>query len=115
MCYWTRGRLYMNMGSASWRMWKIGTKRIVNIYNGPAGFPPRNQDEVRNAELPANLGKAYQAEIPRLERLKQAMPDWVYADFEICPLEPEREGASQAVCIESAKNIFFDGSKRGYR
>jgi hypothetical protein len=115
MCYWTRGRLQVSMGAGSWKMWKVGTKRIVTVFNGPSGFPARMQDEVRNAEFPANLEKAYQAEIPRLERLKQAVPDLVYADFEICPLEPEREGASQAVCIESAKNIFFDGSKRIYQ
>ena len=115
MCYWTRGRLFMNMSSASFRMWKVGTKRIVDIYNGPSSFPPRTDDDVHNPELPANLERAYRAEIPRLERLKQAIPDWVYADFEICPLEPEKPGASQAVCIESAKNIFFEGSKRLYQ
>ena len=115
MCYWTRGRLYPTTGSGAWKMWRVGTKRIVTIFNGPSGFPPRNQEEVWNPEFPANLERAYRAEVPRLERLKQFMPDWAYAVFEICPLEPEIPGASQAVCIEGAKNIFFDGSKRAYR
>jgi hypothetical protein len=95
-------------------MWKVGTKRIVTIFNGPSRFPPRTQEEVRNPEFPPNLERAYRAEVPRLERLQQAVPDVVYGDFEICPLEPEKPGASQAVCIESAKNIFFEGSKRIY-
>ena len=29
----------------------------------------------------------------------------IYADFEVCPLEPEETGAMQAACIESARNI----------
>jgi hypothetical protein len=95
-------------------MWKVGTKRIVWVVNGPSKFPPRTQEEVQDPEFPANLDRAYKAEIPRLERLKQFMFDPAYADFEICPLEPDTPGASQAVCIESAKNIFFDGSKKLY-
>jgi hypothetical protein len=96
-------------------MWRVGTKRIVTIFNGPAGFPPHPQDELQNVEFPANLERAYQAEVPRLQRLNKFMPDPAYADFEICPLEPDRPGDSQAVCIESAKNIFFDSSKRMYQ
>jgi hypothetical protein len=32
----------------------------------------------------------------------------VYADFEVCPLEPERSGWMQAACIETAKNVFVE-------
>jgi hypothetical protein len=32
----------------------------------------------------------------------------IFADFEVCPLEPERPGAMQAVCNESAKNIVVE-------
>ncbi len=115
VCYWTRGRLQRTTGSGAWKMWKVGTKREVTIFNGPSRFPPRDQDEVQNPEFPANLEKAYRAEVPRLQRLNQFMFDPAYADSEICPLEPEREGASQAVCIEAARIIFFDGSKRRYQ
>jgi hypothetical protein len=115
MCYWTRGRLQVTEGAGAWRMWKVGTKRIVDIYSGPSIFPPRTQEEVRDPEFPANLERAYRAELPRIERLQQATPDVVYADFEICPLEKETPGASQAVCIETAKNMFFDGSRHIYK
>jgi hypothetical protein len=114
MCYWTRGRLQVTEGAGAWRMWKVGTKRIVDVYNGPSKFPPRTQEEVQDPEFPSNLEKAYRTEVPRLERLHRATPEPVYADFEICPLEPEKPGASQAVCIESAKNMFFDESKHLY-
>lgn len=114
MCYWTRGRLQVTEGAGAWRMWKVGTKRIVDVYNGPSKFPPRTQEEVQDPEFPPNLEKAYRTEVPRLERLHRATPEPVYADFEICPLDPEKPGTSQAVCIESAKNMFFDESKHLY-
>jgi hypothetical protein len=96
-------------------MWKVGTNRIVTIFNGPSRFPPRDQEEVQNPEFPDNLERAYAAESPRLQKLNQFMFDPAYGDFEICPLEPDKPGVSQAVCIESVKNIFFDGSKRLYQ
>ncbi len=43
-------------------------------------------------------------------RLK-AGPVWlntIYADFEVCPLEPEKPEAMQAACIESAKKIVIE-------
>jgi hypothetical protein len=57
-------------------------------------------------EFPANLyHTAWRAMAPN-----QIWPD-VYADFEVCPLEPEKPGAMQAACIESAKNLFVDKLK----
>jgi hypothetical protein len=88
-------------------MWKIGTHRIVAIFNGPSDFPPPVNENLNEPEFPANLDRIYQATIPRKERLKEAFPDVAFGDFEICPLEPERKGWMQAVCIESAKNIFL--------
>jgi hypothetical protein len=68
-------------------------------------------DDVFNPELPAELQRAYEADNRRLKRetgIMWAVPPPVFADFEICPLEPERKGEMQAVCIESAKNIFIE-------
>jgi len=36
------------------------------------------------------------------------MPHRIFANFEVCPLEPEKPGAMQAACIESAKNIVVE-------
>jgi hypothetical protein len=115
MCYWTRGRLRVTLAQGKWRMWKVGTKRILVIFSGSKSLLPDTTDSTIAAEFPANLQRAYQAEVPRLDPLARVTPDDVYADFEVCPLEPERAGWEQAACIESAKNIFFDGSKHGYR
>ena len=109
MCYWARGRLALYNGNPGWRIWKIGTKRILGIYSGPDSerIDPLDNE---HPELPANLDRAYEAEYQRKIKAKEPdaeWPDTVFADFEVCPLEPEHPGWMQSVCIESAKNIFL--------
>lgn len=110
LCYWAHGRLTAGSGDPSYRIWKIGTRRILGVFNGPSHYPPRKEEDVESPELPAELNRAYQADNRRLKRatgIMWAVPPPAFADFEICPLEPERRGWMQSVCIESAKNIFI--------
>jgi len=113
MCYWTHGRLSVYNGNPSFRIWKIGTHRLLGVFNGPSHFPPRIpsfDDDVFNPELPAELYGAYEADNRRLKReigIMWAIPPPVFADFEVCPLEPEHKGWMQGACIESVKNIFI--------
>lgn len=103
-CYWTHGRLNFYNGAPSYRVWKIGTKRILGVYSGPGRYPPPTDQDSQLPEFPAEIDKVFRP------------PDnTVYADFEICPLEPERKGEMQAVCIEGAKNIVVDGPKPSTR
>jgi hypothetical protein len=74
---------------------RLGTKRLLGIYSGP-GVDKYGLDN-ENPELPANVRR----------KLKPG-ENWIFADFEVCPLEPEKPGAMQAVCIESAKNIVVE-------
>lgn len=106
MCYWTHGRLSAYNGNPTYRIWKIGTRRVLGVFNGPSHFPPRiasYDDDVFNPEFPTTLDSANKVSH---NRWKWGWPPDVFADFEVCPLEPERENEMQAVCIESAKNIF---------
>ena len=91
-CYWTHGRLSLYNGTPSFRLWKVGTHRLLGIYSGVGA----EKDELDNEHprLPDNLDAIF---IP--------MENRVYGDFEVCPLEPEVKGAMQAACIESAKNL----------
>jgi hypothetical protein len=95
-CYWTHGRLVNYNGTPTLRLWKIGTKRILAIHSGP-GYKRGDDEENSNPEVPTNVDRAFKTDLTR-----------VYADFEICPLEPERPGEMQRVCIESARNIFAE-------
>src|SRR3989304_9686482 len=97
MCYWARGRLVFASGNPSYRIWKVGTKRILGVYSGPAAFTPRTNEDSENPEFPANVAKVY-----------RPPNNILYADFEICPLEPEQKGEMQSVCVETAKNIFVE-------
>jgi hypothetical protein len=92
-CYWTHGRLGVyNGGVPNVRLWKIGTKRILGILSGPDYNLA--DEEKEGPELP-----------PNVERTFKPFSNRIFADFEVCPLEPEKTGVMQRVCIESAKNI----------
>jgi hypothetical protein len=114
LCYWIHGRLTAGSGDPSYRIWKMGTRRVLGVFNGPSHFPPRISsfdNDVFNPELPAELYRAYEVDNRRLKQktgIMWAVPPPVFADFEVCPLEPERKGWMQAVCVESAKNIFIE-------
>ena|SRR5208337_4504682 len=100
-CYWTHGRLSLYNGTPSFRLWKVGTHRLLGIYSGPGAGPFDDGlpgDDEADVELPANL--------MRHDFTKQS----VYGDFEVCPLAPEKEGHMQPACIESAKKLVFEKS-----
>jgi hypothetical protein len=96
-CYWTHGRLSLyNGGSPNFRLWKIGTHRLLGIYSGPGvgsfndGLPEEAEEAV---EMPGNLMDLDFTSV------------YVFGDFEVCPLAPEKNQHMQPACIESAKNI----------
>lgn len=104
LCYWTRGRLSVYEGWPPWRMWKVGTNRILAIYSGPSTWARREgrMNDAADPEFPANLVKAH-SQYP-----ESPIPHTVFADFEVCPLDQDRPGVMQHACIESAKNIFVE-------
>jgi len=121
MCYWTRGRLGFYIDDPSYRIWKVGTTRILGVYSGPRVMSGSAEVIIRdgeNPEFPANLDRVFTAEYKHNVALKIAPPYLigpVFGEFELCPLEPEHKGWMQAACIESAKDMFAEMSKRGYK
>jgi len=108
-CYWTRGRLAVYNGNPTWRIWKIGTKRILGVFSGPNSWV-RDPEDNEHPEFPGNLDKIYEADYKRRVARKEwdaEFPETAFGDFQVCPLGPERKGEMQAVCIESAKNILL--------
>ena len=97
MCYWTRGRLAFYNGNPPYRVWKIGTRRVLGIFSGPAMWPPHDQRDQLKPALPVNV-----------EAMFDPPHNRIFADFEVCALEAERPGWMQAACIESAKDIYVD-------
>jgi hypothetical protein len=91
-CYWTHGRLSGYNGTPEFRIWKIGSHRLLGVYSGPS--VDRRSLDNENPEFPLNVEEKF-----------RPFKNRIFADFEVCPLEPEKPGAMQAVCVESAKNI----------
>jgi hypothetical protein len=102
-CYWTHGRLSVANGNPSYRLWKIGTRRLLGIYSGPVAFNGQAQNKYaldnEGPQLPSNVEDALWRSV------NGAWPNVIFADFEVCPLDEEKSEKMQAACIESAKNI----------
>lgn len=94
-CYWTHGRLGFYNGTPAFRLWRVGTHRLLGIYSGPS--VDRHGEDNEHPEFPANM-----------KRIFKPSENRILADFEVCPLEPEQGGAMQPACIESAKNIVVE-------
>lgn len=93
-CYWTHGRLAAYNGTPAFRLWKIGTRRLLGISSGPSA-EKRDPLDNEHPELPDHLQQAFTHSGTR-----------VFADFEVCPLEPEQPGTMQTACIEAANHIL---------
>ena len=97
-CYWTHGRIRIGAGTPAYRLWKIGTKRLLGIYSGLSTYNDPLSLDNENPEFPASVERIW---TPRV-----GVP--LYGDFEVCPLAPEHPDAMRPVCVESAKNLFVD-------
>ena len=96
ICYWAHGRLSFYNGTPSIRLWKIGTRQMLGIYSGNDSEKIDGLDN-EHPELPDNLQKRFKPSENR-----------IFADFEICPLEPRKDNAIQSACIESTKNLTVE-------
>jgi hypothetical protein len=99
-CFRIHGSLNQGNGTPSTRLWHIGTHHVYGIYSNQYGFI--HDDETLDNEspkLPANIEK---------HRTADGHLDYVYADFEVCPLERHIEGHMQAACIQNATHVVAE-------
>jgi hypothetical protein len=106
-CYCTHGRLGFYNGNPAFRLWKIGTNRLFGIYCGPSSY---HGPWAETTPLLDNEDPEFPADVVRTFKTHREfwVPHRIFADFEVCPLEPEKPGTMQAACVESAKNIFVE-------
>ncbi len=86
-CYLVHGRLSLGADTVTLRLWPVGTKRILGVTGGPI------LDDSVDPIYPSTLKLPSEAED-------------IYGDFTVCPFTPERKGAMQLVCIESASHVL---------
>ncbi len=86
------GRLSLYCGNPCYRIWIIGTNRLLGVQGG----------DLEPASMPADL----QALFHTNTRLR------VYADFKVTPLTTYKKGHMQIVQIYSVKNlVIYSGDK----
>jgi hypothetical protein len=85
-CFSVHGRLSVYNGNPAFRIWRIGTKRVLGVSDQRFALP-----EYRN--IPEELAKQLDGE------------NEILGDFLVCPFTRSRPGEMQLVCIESARNV----------
>ena len=88
-CFVVHGRLSVYNGTPSIRLWPIGTKRLLGVFDPEdiSAVPDRNT-------IPASIGS------------KLNFDKDVFGNFLVCPITRSRSGRMQTVCIASGKHLF---------
>ena len=89
-CRVVRGRMTIANGNPTFRVWIVGTRRIVGVHGPSLG------ETERLDILPAAVRAALRAD---------PFGTQVFGDYEICPLTRERPGWMQMVCLASASRL----------
>jgi hypothetical protein len=79
-CFTVYGQLSAWNGTPTYRIWRIGTRRILGVSN-----------DILPESVAANMDWAVEAS----------------GDFLVCPFTRERAGRMQQVCVESASNVRY--------
>jgi hypothetical protein len=79
-CFVVRGRLRAYNGNPTFRIWPVGTSRLLGVTGPHPGEDPT---------MPPDLGVTFDRDL--------------YAIFEVCPFTPSEPGRMQRVCVEGAK------------
>jgi hypothetical protein len=87
-CFRHHGRLSSQNGIAL-KIWLIGTTRVVGVHS---------------TETPSIIEKY----------LDMASPNhsYIYGDFDICPLTPDRPGHMRSVCVAGAERVVVQDTQR---
>ena len=78
-CFVVRGRLRAYNGNPTFRIWPLGSSRLLGVTGVNPGETPI---------MPSDLGVSFDQDL--------------YADFMVCPFTPEQPGVMRRVCIENA-------------
>ena len=87
-CFTLRGRLSMWNGNPTYRIWPVGTRRMLGISEGIFDKPGYSN-------------------IPQDLQTKLSWDVNLFGDFVICPFQPDKPGRMRSVCVDSAKNVVI--------
>ena len=79
-CFIVHGRMFLANGSPTYRIWRIGTDRVLGVH-----------DDI----------------VPEAIAINLTWESAAFGDFYVCPFTRQKDGAMQFVCVESASKIIF--------
>jgi hypothetical protein len=94
-CFSVHGRLTSGNGTPNWRIWPVGTRRMLGV------FSRTGEAEFDGQTLPGALGVLFRS--PKTRPVAEARG--IFGDFEVCPITRRRPGWMQMVYIRSARRI----------
>ena len=80
-CFTVHGRFRAYNGNPTFRIWPVGTMRLIGVTGPEPGDQPI---------MPENLACGFYCD--------------VFADFELCPFSESKPEVMQRACVESAAN-----------
>ena len=75
-------------GTSTYRIWAIGSHRILGVYDDHGNAPPELPAPVSDAIHGDAFGKAF------------------YGDYEVCPTTKRVAGRMQMVCVKSVVHLM---------
>ena len=91
-CFWVHGRLMAYNGAPAFRIWPMGTHRMLGV-NVPKG------EDSENPRFPAEVNAAWG---PRFDAFSTAL----FGDYLVCPFSRPRGGWMQYVCVAKARRVI---------
>ncbi len=88
-CRVVHGRLKYYNGTPSFRIWMVGTDRLLGVKEVSVG------DNPEHPLMPLSLW-----------RMVGDADFEVFGDLEVCPLSRPRKGEMQSICVESAAHLI---------
>lgn len=86
-CRWLHGRYSIANGSGIRRIWVIGTRRIIALYDDDGSVPPEIDLYHRSHDI------------------RRGLDDALFGDFYVCAREHSRPGRMQHVSLLRTRNL----------
>ena len=90
-CFTLRGTLRLYNGNPTYRIWRVGTKRILGVLCDEEPIVPANLESAMSEDSKASWDRDFSG------------------DYEVCPFTAAKPGWMQFVCVEKVSNlVVFD-------
>src|SRR6266478_2521456 len=86
-CFTFRGTLRLSNGNPTFRIWRVGTKRILGVLCDEEPIVPANLKSAMSEDSKASWDRDFSG------------------DYEVCPFTASKPGWMQFVCVEKVSNL----------